>query len=177
MSAPGTASSRRGLLIAAVAGMAAMSAAGLAGCGFELRRAPQLPFQRIAFSGFRAQSPLAEALRQQLGTLSDVQLAAPGAPAQVVLDALIDQRERVLTASTAFGQTRVLTLRSRFKFRLRNAAGTELIGPTELVLSRDMSYSEDAALAKEQEEVLLYRAMEADIVSQVLRRLAAVKSA
>ena len=40
-----------------------------------------------------------------------------------------------------------------------------------------MSYSETAALAKAQEETLLYRAMEDDIVAQVLRRLAAIKPA
>ncbi len=36
-----------------------------------------------------------------------------------------------------------------------------------------MSYSEAAALAKADEERLLWRAMEADIAMQVLRRLAA----
>ena len=37
-----------------------------------------------------------------------------------------------------------------------------------------MSYNETAALAKEQEEAALYRAMQSDIVAQVMRRLAAV---
>jgi LPS-assembly lipoprotein len=45
------------------------------------------------------------------------------------------------------------------------------------VLARDMSYNESAALAKEHEESLLYRAMQSDIVSQVMRRLAAVQGA
>jgi len=44
------------------------------------------------------------------------------------------------------------------------------------VLARDMSYSEELALPKEQEEALLYRTMQSDIVSQVLRRLAAVQA-
>jgi LPS-assembly lipoprotein len=37
-----------------------------------------------------------------------------------------------------------------------------------------MSFTESAALAKEQEEAALFRAMQSDIVSQVLRRLAAI---
>ena len=37
-----------------------------------------------------------------------------------------------------------------------------------------MSYSESAALAKEQEEDALYRSMQNDIVAQVMRRLSAV---
>ena len=40
-----------------------------------------------------------------------------------------------------------------------------------------MSYSETTALAKMQEEALLYRAMEDDIAAQVLRRLSAIKPA
>ena len=38
-----------------------------------------------------------------------------------------------------------------------------------------LTYTETAALAKEQEEAFLYRAMQTDIVSQVLRRLASVR--
>ena len=37
------------------------------------------------------------------------------------------------------------------------------------------SFSESAVLAKEAEENLLYRNMQADIVQQLMRRLAAVK--
>ena len=55
-------------------------------------------------------------------------------------------------------------------------SGKELIAPTEILQSRDMSYTESAALAKEQEEAALYRAMQTDIVSQVLRRLASVQT-
>jgi LPS-assembly lipoprotein len=43
------------------------------------------------------------------------------------------------------------------------------------VLARDMSYSESLALAKQHEEADFYREMQADIVSQVMRRLAAVR--
>jgi len=55
---------------------------------------------------------------------------------------------------------------------VRSAAGRELIPATELLLTRDMSYSETIALAKEQEEALLFRGMRGDIVQQLLRRLA-----
>jgi len=39
-----------------------------------------------------------------------------------------------------------------------------------------MTYSEGVALAKEQEEAMLFRAMQSDIVAQVMRRLAALQS-
>ena len=82
-----------------------------------------------------------------------------------------------MVASTAAGQVRELQLRVRFEFQLTSPGGRLLIPPTELLLSRDMSYSESVALAKAQEEAELVAAMQADIVQQVLRRLAQVNPA
>jgi LPS-assembly lipoprotein len=154
--------------------VAAGAAAALAGCGFQLRRAPQLRFRTIALSGFDRFSPLAEELRVNIDATPTTQVVETPAQAQVVLEALADARERSVVASTAAGQVRELQLRTRLQFRVRNAAGRELIPATEILLSRDMNYSESLALAKEQEEQLLYRAMQTDIVAQVMRRLAAV---
>jgi LPS-assembly lipoprotein len=98
------------------------------------------------------------------------------AQAQVVMEALVDNRERSVVASTAAGEVRELQLRARLQFRLLTASGRELISPTEILRTRDMSYRESQALAKEQEEEQLFRIMQSDIVSQVMRRLAAVRS-
>ena len=54
---------------------------------------------------------------------------------------------------------------------LRNAL-CHIIPDSEILLKRSLTYTESAALAKEQEESFLYRAMQSDIVSQVMRRLA-----
>lgn len=154
--------------------LAALGGIALAGCGFELRRAPELRFRSIALAGFKPKSTLADELRRQIGTSTTTVVVDSPAQAQVVLEALTDAREKSVVASTAFGQVRELQLRSRFGFRLRTPAGRELIPATEILLSRDMSYSESAALAKEQEEEALYRSMQNDIAAQVLRRLASV---
>jgi LPS-assembly lipoprotein len=146
----------------------------LAGCGFELRRAPELRFRSIALAGFAAKSPLAAELRSTLAASPTTTLVEAAPQAQVILESLADGREKSVVASTAFGEVRELQLRSRFNFRLRTPQGRELIPPTEILLSRDMSYRETAALAKEQEEAALYRSMQNDIVAQVMRRLAAV---
>ena len=154
-------------------GQSAALAAGalLAGCGFELQRPPQLPFRTIALTGFNPRSPLLAELRSRLG---NTQLTEIPAQAEVVLQALADARERSVVATTAAGQVREVQLRSRFNFRVQAKGGRVLLPPSELLLTRDMSYNETAALAKEQEESQLYRAMEADIAQQVLRRLAAL---
>ncbi len=64
------------------------------------------------------------------------------ARADVVLEALEDERQRVVVASTAGGQVRELQLRTRLVFRLSTPKGRSLIPPTELLLTRDMSYTE-----------------------------------
>ena len=43
----------------------------------------------------------------------------------------------------------------------------------EVLLTRDVSYSDAQVLAKEAEEALLYRDMQSDMVQQILRRLVA----
>jgi LPS-assembly lipoprotein len=151
----------------------AANAALLSACGFELRGTAELPFSRIALEGFAPRSPLAEELKRSLAQSAEV-VASP-AQAQVVLHALNDKRERSVVASTTAGQVRELTLRVRLEFRLATPSGRELIPATELLLARDMSYSETQALAKEYEETQLLRAMQSDIVAQLMRRLARVK--
>jgi LPS-assembly lipoprotein len=152
------------------------TAAVLTGCGFQLRRAPELRFRTIALTGFPPRSPLATELRDSINGSKTTVVVESSAQAQLVFEALTDARERSVVASTATGQVRELQLRARLDFRVRTSAGQELIPATEIVLSRDMSYSEMAALAKEQEEAFLFRAMQGDIVSQVMRRLAAVRA-
>lgn len=155
----------------------ALPAAALMGaCGFELRRAPELRFRSIQLVDFRPHSPLAEALVASINASQTTLVVDSAAQAQVVLEALSDVREKSVVASTAAGQVRELQLRARLVFRLRTPAGKELIPATEISLKRDMSFTESAALAKEQEEALLQRAMQSDIVAQVMRRLAAVQA-
>jgi len=150
-----------------------LAAAAGAGCGFELRQAPKLPFHGLALVGFAPSSPIAAAMRLRLAA-SNVQVPDSPARADAVLEALTDAREKSVVASTAAGQVREVQLRVKLRFRVATPAGRLLLAADELLLTRDMSYSETAALAKAQEETLLYRAMEDDIVAQVVRRLAAL---
>jgi LPS-assembly lipoprotein len=156
---------------------AAAIVSGLSGCGFELKRAPELRFRTVQLVGFAPRSPLAEELRANIDASTTTKVVDSTAQAQVLLEALADAREKSVVASTAAGQVTEFTLRLRFRFRLRTVAGKELIAPTEIVQSRDMSYTETAALAKELEEASLYRSMQSDIVSQVMRRLASAQGA
>jgi LPS-assembly lipoprotein len=94
----------------------------------------------------------------------------------VILDPLLDQRQKVVVAVNAAGLVRDFELRMLFSFRLRTPQGKELIPLAELQQQRNISFNESAVLAKDQEEALLYRDMQSDLVQQVMRRLAAVRS-
>jgi len=167
---------RRRRLLLMRGGGAAAGLAGLfgAGCGFELRRAPVLRFRTLQLRGFRADSPLAAELRRAVEATPATRVVDSAAQAQVVLEARLDAREKVVVATTAAALVREVQLRTRLAYALRTPDGRELAPPVELLLTRDMSYNERDALAKEEEEAFLYRAMQGDIVAQVLRRLAAL---
>jgi LPS-assembly lipoprotein len=167
---------QRRSLLSLMATTAALGALGLGGCGFALRKAPNFAFTTL-YSGIAETSPLGVELRRSLESTRKVKVITDGRQineAQVVLDVLLDQREKVVLSLNAAGQVREFQLRMRFRFRLRTLAGKELIPATEITQQRDISFNESAVLAKEAEENLLYRDMQSDIVQQVMRRLAAV---
>ncbi len=152
-------------------------AAALAACGFQLRQAPDFAFDTI-YIGTADSSQLGNELKRTI-VASDAVRVVPAAQigtAQVLLDVLQEQREKVVVGLNASGQVREFQLRIRFQFRLRGRDGKELIPATEILQQRDISFSETAVLAKEAEEALLYRDMQTDIVQQLMRRLASVKS-
>jgi len=145
----------------------------LTACGFQLRGSPRMAFASVGFRGFSANSALQAELRRQLASSVRV-LEAPALP-EVLIESLQDTRERSVVASTAAAQVRELQLRLKFHFRASTPSGRELIPRVELLLTRDLSYTETAALAKEQEEAVLFRDMQDDVVNQVLRRLASIR--
>lgn len=164
----------------------------LAGCGFQLRKAPDFTFESLLLNA-PADSPLATELARALTASGKVQVlrtAAPASPTcgaatpppavppvrggRVVFDLLQEQREKIVVGLNASGQVREFQLRLRVRFRARGASGQELVPETELTQHRDMSFNEQAVLAKEAEASLLYRDMQDDIVQQLMRRLSAL---
>ena len=150
----------------------------LAGCGFQLRGAPEFAFKTIHVN-VADTSPLGNELKRTLSSLGNVQLVtdpALQAKADVVLEIPLEQREKTVVGVNASGQVREFQIRLRVRFRLRSPDGKELIPDTEILQQRDVSFNESAVLAKEAEEGLMYRDMQSDIVQQLMRRLAAVKA-
>jgi LPS-assembly lipoprotein len=160
--------------------MASSAAGGLSmsltACGFELRKAPSFPFKSI-YSPFSIGSTLGMELRRSLESTGAVQVFVEPADkdkAEVVLDVLVETREKKVVSVNTSGQVREFQLRLRFRFRLRTPKGKVLIEDAEIFQFRDISFNESAVLAKENEEAVVYREMQTDTVLQLMRRLAAV---
>lgn len=146
---------------------------GLAGCGFELKREAALQFESIALIGFAPRSPLATELRTALERSITV-MDSP-AQAQVVLQALSDERTRRVVVFTASGEVRDIQLRMRLKYRAQTPSQRELIPDAEILQIRELTFIESKTLGKQQEEQDLFREMQSDTVRQVMLRLSTLR--
>ncbi|MBQ5941560.1 MULTISPECIES: LPS assembly lipoprotein LptE [unclassified Massilia] len=156
-----------------------MAAAVLAGCGFQLRGTNgqyNLPFQSIWLS-FPETSPLGTELKRNLRAAETVRIEQDASRAQALFDVLSETRGKSILSLNSLGRVREYTLSYTLVFRVRDANNRELLAPTEITLRRNIAFDESQVLAKESEEALLYRDMQADLVQQILRRLAAIKPA
>ena len=161
----------------ALLGQSGLAMLLLGGCGFKLRGAQNFSFQSIAVMPNPGGAVSVE-LRRYFGDAVHVLEAnEPLTKAQVVLDILQELREKTVVSLNSSGQVREFQLRIRVKFKVRTPQGAELTPETEIMQQRDISFNESAVLAKEAEEVLLYRDMQNDLVQQLLRRLATLKYA
>jgi LPS-assembly lipoprotein len=162
-------------LILALLAQTGLAGLTLTGCGFKLRGNQSYAFQSLAVLP-NPGGALAIELRRSIGSSVHVMAAdEPQALAQVVLELLSEQHEKIVVGVNSSGQVREFQLRIRVKFRIRTPHGDDLVAASEILQQRDMSFNESAVLAKEAEEAMLYRNMQTDIVQQLLRRLATIK--
>ena len=150
--------------------------AALASCGFRLRGAMDFAFDTVAVTPETGGAVAPELIRILGDRIRPVVPKQDQQPPQVIVDILSEGREKSVVGTNSSGQVREFQLRLRVKFRMRTPQGRTLIQETEVTQQRDISFSEAAVLSKEAEEGLLYRDMQSDIVQQLLRRMAAVKT-
>jgi LPS-assembly lipoprotein len=145
----------------------------LAGCGFRLRGTADVPFQTLYVPN--ATSGIALDLKRniQAGTHARVVDDAKGADA--VLQFTEETRSKEILSLTAQGRVREFQLRYRVGFRVHDGKGQEFLPASSIQLTRDVTFNDTEILAKEQEELLLFRDMQADMVQLIMRRLAAAK--
>jgi len=150
--------------------------ASLAACGFHLRGAMDFAFDTVAVTPETGGAVAPELIRILGDRIRPVAPKQDQEPPQVIVDILGENREKSVVGTNSSGQVREFQLRLRVKFRMRTPQGRTLIEETEVAQQRDISFSEAAVLSKEAEEGLLFRDMQSDIVQQLLRRMAGVKT-
>lgn len=158
--------------------LSAVACGALAGCGFKLRGAPNFAFRSLLVNAAET-SLFGNELKRNLASIAALNLVNDPkdiATADAVFDLLAETREKTVVGVNTSGQVREFQLRLRIRFRVRTPKAKVLIGDTELLLQRDISFNESAVLAKEAEEGLIYRDMQSDLVQQTIRRLAAIPS-
>jgi len=150
----------------------------LSACGFQLRGSDgqaAIPFKTM-YVGVPESSQLGLELKRNLRARNVTIVNDPKA-AEAIIEVLSESREKSILTLNTQGRIREYSLFYKLRFRIKDNKDQELLAPTEITLKRNISYNESQAIAKEKEEDMLYRDMQSDLVHQVLRRLAALKSA
>ncbi|HRQ58523.1 MAG TPA: LPS assembly lipoprotein LptE [Azoarcus taiwanensis] len=155
--------------------LALQAAVVLSGCGFQLRGAQPLPFDSL-YVGADLTTPFGAALRQQIAAGADTQVVADAGEADARLEILRNNRSRDILSLTGAGRVREYQLTQTVVFRVIDRGGNELLPPSSVTVRREYNFDDDQIIAREQEEALLIRDMEEDIVQQMLRRMAAIRS-
>ena len=144
----------------------------LLSCGFQLRGDPAVGIRTLSVSGG---SLVAAEIRRTVTAGKTKLVPAPG-EAEAHLRILGETREKTVFTLTGAGRVYEYQLRLAVRYQLMVPGREEpAIAPTEVEARRLITYVESAPIAKEAEEQLLYKDMQADLARQILRHIAAVK--
>jgi len=152
----------------------ALVLAGLAACGFQLRGSYALPYESI-FVAVPDYSLIGANLKRAIRSSNSTRLADKAEDAQATFLPTAEAREPIILSLSSAGRVREKRLRYRYGYRIVDPKGRDLVLPGVIELTRDLTYADSDVLAKTQEEELLWRDMETDLVQQLMRRLAAAK--
>ena len=145
----------------------------LSACGFQLRGSYSLPYESI-YVGVSDVSVVGAGLKRQIRA-SGTRLADSAQDAQATFLQTAEAKEPIILSLSGAGRVREKRLRYRYGYRVVDDKGRDLIAPGVIELNRDISYADSDVLAKTQEEDLLWRDMENDLVQQLMRRLSMTK--
>jgi len=146
----------------------------LSACGFHLRAQATLPFETLYVEG-SGNSTFVNELKRAVQSGSSTRLVDAPGEAQAVLQVMGEIRQKNILSLSGGGRVREYQLIYQITFRLHDGKGKELMPASVISLKRDVSFNDAQLLAKESEEVLLYRDMQTDAVQQIFRRLRVTK--
>ncbi len=147
----------------------------LTACGFQLRGAYTFPFKTATIESPKAAPEFTEQLRRAIVSQGSIQLVEAKDKPQArirVLEVFSDKR--ILSLSSG-GKVREFVLEQRVKFDVVDEGDRALLDETTIAATRDFSFSDAQALAKEGEERVLRADMQTDLLAQMLRQLQAAR--
>jgi len=155
--------------------IAVILAAALAGCGFHLRgtASGNLPY-RTMYISLPETAEVNVWLQRYIRASGSTEIVDDAKNAEAIFQQLGDSRQKTILSVNAQGRVRSYRLQMTYTFRIVNPKGKVLVPNNEVSLSRDITYDDSNVLAKDIEEGLLWRDMNNDLVSQIMRRLSIV---
>jgi LPS-assembly lipoprotein len=146
----------------------------LTACGFKLRGNYDLPFDTL-YIGLPESNELYAALKRNIEVSTKTRVIDTREEAQAVLIVVHDRTTKGILSLSGTGRVTEYQLVRAFAFRVMDRGGKDIIPQSEVVLRRDLPYSDNTVLAKAAETELLAHDMQSDLVNQILRRLSAAR--
>ena len=140
----------------------------LCSCGFQLRGDPAVGIKTLFVPG----GGVAQEIRRTLAS-GPTRVVTTAPEAEAHLRILTEVRDKSIHTITGTGRVYEFELRLAVRFELL-VPGREVpvIAPAEATARRIITYSETAPIAKEAEELLLFKDMQAEIAGRILRQVA-----
>jgi len=145
----------------------------LSACGFARRGVTPMPFDTL-YIGIPDNSQFGADVRRSLRAASpNTKLVDSPKEAQAILQQVADTRTLREVSLNAQGRVEEYELGINYTFRLIDNKGRALIPDTTLSIYREMPYDDQVVQAKQGQIDTLYKAMQRDLVSRLLRRMTA----
>lgn len=152
--------------------LALLLALSLAACGFQLRGSYSLPWDTL-YIAVPPSNEMHAQIKRGIESATRTRIVDDPQAAQATLAILRNDQLKNILSLSGSGRVREFQLIRTFVYRIVDAKGVELQPPAQIVLQREMTFDDARILAKEQEEQMIWREMQTDMVQQLLRRLAA----
>ena len=147
----------------------------LTACGFKLRgQISSLPFESLYISAPVGHT-IGPDLERAVNASTTTKLVKNIEDAEAILHVLGAVNERNILSLSGGGRVREFQLIYRVRTRLVDNQGIEIVPENEIALIRILPFLDAQILAKEAEEKMLYKDMQADAVQQIIWRLSAIK--
>ena len=146
----------------------------LSACGFRLRGAIDLPYKYAMLNGVMSVE-LRQGLTRAIEVGSNVKMTTNPKQADLTINILLEQPSQQILTYNIAGQITGYRLVLKVIFNANDKDGNEIIPDSEVYMMRDMDFSITSPLAAEMMTAELNSSMRADIIAQILRRIAAIQ--